>query len=97
MILCGLIHQFLLGMHPSERAPSFLLPREASEFSAEKRSFLVFEKAVYTHTHTFRGFQKWGYLKHGWFMSWKTPSFEMDDDWGYPFQETPTLVAVLRK
>ena len=54
-------------------------------------------KKQYTHTHTFRGFQKWGYLKHGWFMSWKTPSFEMDDDWGYPFQETPTFVAVLRK
>ena len=21
----------------------------------------------------------------GWFISWKTPSFEMDDDWGYPY------------
>ena len=28
--------------------------------------------------------------KNGWLMSWKIPSFEMDDDWGYPYDETET-------
>ena len=34
----------------------------------------------------------WGYLKMGWFISWKIPSFDMDDDWGYPYDETETSI-----
>ena len=25
----------------------------------------------------------------GWFTIWKIPSFEMDDDWGYPYFRKP--------
>ena len=33
----------------------------------------------------------------GWFGSWKIPSFEMDDDWGYrlpPFMENPHMTSI---
>ena len=30
-----------------------------------------------------------GNPQNGWFISWKIPSFEMDDDWGYPHLWTP--------
>ena len=36
-------------------------------------------------TYLFGGFHKWGTPIAGWFSSWKIPSFEMDDDWGYPY------------
>ena len=31
----------------------------------------------------FGGFHKWGIPITGWFISWKIPSFEMDENWGY--------------
>ena len=30
------------------------------------------------------GFHQWGYPKNGWFLLGTIPSFEMDDNWGYP-------------
>ena len=30
-------------------------------------------------------FHSHGAIQHGWFSSWKIPSIEMDDDWGYPY------------
>ena len=35
--------------------------------------------------HRFRSFLKWGYPQNEWFLLGKIPSFEMDDDWGYPY------------
>ena len=29
----------------------------------------------------------------GWFISGNIPSFEMDDDWGYPYDETETSIC----
>ena len=31
----------------------------------------------------------WGIPRNGWFISWKIPSFEMDDEWGYSYFRKP--------
>ena len=46
---------------------------------------------IYLHIYiyTYECFHKWEVPKNGWFISGKI-QMKMDDDWGYPHDETET-------
>ena len=75
--------------------PGMLLPTVKSAWATHPfhGAMKVFIETIFRHMGG--SSSSWGYPKFaGWLISWKIPSFEMDDDWGYPYDSGTFHIAL---